>query len=77
MSKLPGIVYFVEGLPGSQARSRNYDPSRKYPQPLTDDDVRARIEFLKAENAQMRRIAERRAQASADHLMREMQKNRG
>jgi len=54
MSKSPGIVSFVESFDSSPVRQLNYDPSRKYPPPVTDDEIRAREAFLVADNRRLR-----------------------
>lgn len=54
MSKRLDFVSFEEYVPGSPPRPRNYDPSRLYPRPLTDDEVLERNKFLKAENARLK-----------------------
>lgn len=44
----------------SSARPLKYDPSKEHPRPVTDDEVRARNEFLKAENARLKAEADER-----------------
>jgi hypothetical protein len=42
------------------------------PRPLTDDEVRERTKFLKAENARLKALLERQYRESAEELMRQM-----
>lgn len=66
MNKSPGIVELVVDFSDTPARPRNYDPSRLYPRELTDDEVLARIEFLKADNARLKAKADERSRVRLD-----------